>query len=146
MRSPVTGAVLCSALLSMTAAEARQACKGMPGRKAADVATPPEKLPPPVAMTGIGNGTIAISTSNAEARMWFVQGLNLLHDFWDYESSRAFEQSVRADPNCAMCFWGLYQSESFRGENDAWDEAALKQAEKLASRASPAEKLYIEAG
>jgi hypothetical protein len=32
------------------------------------------------------------------------QGLNLLHDFWDYESARAFEESVRVDPQCAMCY------------------------------------------
>ena len=42
--------------------------------------------------------------------MWFDQGLNLLHDFWDYESARAFEQAVRVDPNCAMCYWGLYNA------------------------------------
>ncbi|GAC1418669.1 MAG: tetratricopeptide repeat protein [Acidobacteriaceae bacterium] len=77
--------------------------------------------------------------------MWFTQGLNLFHDFWDYESSKAFEESVRADPTCAMCFWGLYQAESFRGDSDVWAGVALKQAERLAKHASPAEKLYIKA-
>ena len=61
----------------------------------------PEKLPPPEKLTGIGNSHIHI-TSTAEAQMWFDQGLNLLHDFWDYESARAFEQSIRVDPQCAM--------------------------------------------
>jgi tetratricopeptide (TPR) repeat protein len=88
---------------------------------------------------------MTITTANPEAQKWFTQGLNEFHDFWDYESSRSFEQSVRVDPNCAMCFWGLYQSENFRGENDAWAAAALKQAEKLAKHATPAEKLYIAA-
>jgi tetratricopeptide (TPR) repeat protein len=108
-------------------------------------ALPPDKLLKPIAMTGIGNGSLEITTSSPEARVWFTQGLNLLHDFWDYESSRAFEESVRVDPTCAMCFWGLYQAESFRGENDAWAAAALKQAQKLASHATPAERLYIKA-
>ena len=64
--------------------------------------TPPEQLPAPQRMTGIGNAQIQI-TATPEAQMWFNQGLNLLHDFWDYESARAFEQSVRVDPECAMC-------------------------------------------
>ena len=149
MQQRIVCCILCVATALVPAATAQQAgCKGMAGMTApgtSAAATPPEKLPPPLAMTGIGNGAIAITTSSVEARMWFTQGLNLLHDFWDYESSRAFEQSVRADPSCAMCFWGLYHAESFRGENDAWADAALRQAEKLAKHASPAEKLYIEA-
>ncbi len=56
-------------------------------------------------MEGIGNARIEMTTSSAEARVWFLQGLNLLHDFWDYESERAFRESVRLDPKCAMCWW-----------------------------------------
>jgi tetratricopeptide (TPR) repeat protein len=111
-------------------------------------ATPPEKLPVPVKMTGIGNGYLEISTSNAEAKMWFEQGLNLLHDFWDYESSKAFEQSVRLDPKCAMCWWGLAQAESFRGDNVEWTRSALKNAVLLAKdkkHTTEAERLYIKA-
>ena len=74
---------------------------------------PPDQLPAPIRMTGIGNAHIAV-TANPEAQVWFHQGLNLMHDFWDYESTKAFEQSVRVDPNCAMCWWGLAQAEGFR--------------------------------
>ena len=74
--------------------------------------TPPEQLPVPIHMEGIGNSHIAIKGSS-EVQAWFDQGLSLLHDFWDYESARAFEQSVRVDPQCAMCYWGLYKAESF---------------------------------
>ena len=74
---------------------------------------PPEQLPVPIRMSGIGNAHIAI-TASPEAQAWFDQGLNLMHDFWDYESVKAFEQSVRVDPNCAMCWWGLAQAEGFR--------------------------------
>jgi tetratricopeptide (TPR) repeat protein len=121
---------------------AAQSMAGMPGMSAA---TPPEKLPPPLVIAGLGNSAMTITTSSPDAQKWFTQGLNELHDFWDYESSRSFEQSVRVDPNCAMCYWGLYQSENFRGENDAWAGTALKQAEKLSKHATPAEKLYIAA-
>ncbi len=108
-------------------------------------AVPPAQLPPPVHMEGIGASSMAITTASPEARVWFEQGLNLLHDFWDYESERAFEQSVRLDPRCAMCWWGVYQAESFRGDHAEWATEALVQAKKLKRHASPAERLYIQA-
>jgi len=106
---------------------------------------PPAKLPAPLKLTGIGNSHLAI-TATPEARMWFNQGLNLLHDFWDYESERAFEQSVRADPACAMCYWGLYQALMFRHSmGTAYSDEALASAVKLKDHAGKAEQLYIEA-
>jgi len=105
----------------------------------------PEKLPPPEKLTGIGNAHIRI-TASPEAQMWFDQGLNLLHDFWDYESDRAFEQSVRVDPQCAMCYWGIYQAEKFRHSNAKYySNQALAKAISLKGHASKAERLYIEA-
>jgi hypothetical protein len=73
---------------------------------------PPEQLPAPQHIDGAGNVRFPI-TANAQAQKWFEQGYNLLYDFWDYEADRAFEESIRADANCAMCYWGLYQAESF---------------------------------
>ena len=106
---------------------------------------PPAKLPPPVKLTGIGNSHLAI-TATPEAQTWFDQGLNLLHDFWDYESERAFEQSIRADPTCAMCYWGLYQALMFRHSmGTAYSDEALASAVKLKDHAGKAEQLYIEA-
>jgi hypothetical protein len=106
---------------------------------------PPDKLPPPQRLTGIGNAHIRI-TATPEAQMWFDQGLNLLHDFWDYESVRAFEQSVRVDPKCAMCYWGVYQAEKFRHSNSAYfADTALANAVSLKGHASKSERLYIEA-
>lgn len=132
--------------LSGLGAGAEQA--SCPMAELTNAATPPEKLPPPVKMTGIGNGHLEITSSSAEAKMWFEQGLNLLDDFWDYESARAFEQSVRLDPKCAMCWWGLAQAEGFRGDNQSWAEGALKQAVLLAKdkrSSTEAERLYIKA-
>jgi tetratricopeptide (TPR) repeat protein len=105
----------------------------------------PESLPSPVKMTGIGNSRLTI-TATPEAQDWFNQGLNLLHDFWDYESERAFEQGVRVDPNCAMCYWGLYQALMFRnGIPNAYTEQALANAVRLKPRVRKHEQLYIDA-
>ena len=106
---------------------------------------PPGELPAPVKMEGIGNSHLAI-TATPEAQMWFDQGLNLLHDFWDYESERAFEQSIRTDPKCAMCYWGLYQALMFRHSmGTAYSDQALAGAVKMKDHAGKAERLYIEA-
>jgi len=105
---------------------------------------PPDKLPVPEKLTGIGNAHIKI-TATPEAQMWFDQGLNLNHDFWDYESARAFEQAVRVDPNCAMCYWGLYLAESMRSNDDHYADESLNKAVSLKNRAGKSERLYIEA-
>ncbi len=106
---------------------------------------PPEQLPAPIHMSGIGNAHIAI-TASPEAQQWFDQGLNLMHDFWDYESVKAFEQSVRVDPNCAMCWWGLAQAQGFRnGSRKAYAKEALEKAVKFADHVTEPETLYIQA-
>jgi hypothetical protein len=107
--------------------------------------TPPSALPVPQKMRGIGNGHMEI-TATAEAQMWFNQGLNLLHDFWDYESARAFEQSVRVDPQCAICYWGLYKAEScFHSTSKGYVASALTKAVSLKAHTGERERLYIEA-
>lgn len=106
---------------------------------------PPEQLPAPQKMTGIGNVSMQI-TATPEAQAWFNQGLNLLHDFWDYESAKAFEQAVRVDPQCAMCYWGLYRAESYYHSTEPdYAAVSLAKAVSLEKHASKRERLYIEA-
>ena len=110
---------------------------------------PPDQLSTPIRMTGIGNSHITIK-ANAEAQQWFDQGLSLLNDFWDYESAKAFEEAIRKDPNCAMCYWGLAQAEQFRsgptgGPAADYARQALAQAVKLESKGSKTDRLYIDA-
>lgn len=106
---------------------------------------PPGQLPVPQKMTGIGNVSMQI-TATPEAQEWFNQGLNLLHDFWDYESARAFEQAVRVDPQCAMCYWGLYRAESYyHSTSPDYAGVSLAKAVSLEKHVSKRERLYIEA-
>lgn len=106
---------------------------------------PPQQLPAPIRMTGIGNSHIAIH-AGAETQAWFDQGLSLLHDFWDYESAKAFEQAIRTDPHCAMCYWGLAQAEGMRGgAQKTYSDPAIAQAVKLEKYAGRDNRLYIEA-
>jgi hypothetical protein len=124
-----------------TPAQSAMSCHPMDTREQ----LPPEKLPPPQKLTGIGNAHIRI-TATPEAQMWFDQGLNLLHDFWDYESVRAFVQGARVDPQCAMCYWGIYHAELFTHSNAKYyAKQALAKAVSLKGHVSKAERLYIEA-
>lgn len=105
----------------------------------------PDQLPAPQRMTGIGNVHMQI-TATPEAQMWFDQGLNLLHDFWDYESARAFEEAIRVDPQCAICYWGLFRAENFyHSAMPDYASISLAKAASLEKRASKRERLYIEA-
>ena len=105
---------------------------------------PPEQLPAPKKMSGVGNQHMKV-TANRKAQMWFDQGLNLIYDYWDYESARAFEQSIREDPQCAMCYWGLYQAESFyHGLSQGYAAPAMQKAAALESHASARERLLID--
>ena len=105
----------------------------------------PDKLPAPQHLSGIGNSHLRI-TATPEAQVWFDQGLNLLHDFWDYEAARAFEQGVRADAHCAMCYWGLSRTLNFRhSQSEGYSRAALDTAVRLAPRVTLKERLYIRA-
>ena len=137
----LTTVCLIVAYAQRTSAQSGSSCHVMETRE--EVA--PEKLPSPQKLTGIGNAHIRI-TAATQAQMWFDQGLNLLHDFWDYESVRAFEQSTRVDPQCAMCYWGIYQAEKFSHSNSKYyADRMLTKAITLKGRASKAERLYIEA-
>ena len=105
----------------------------------------PETLPAPLKMDGLGNSHLKI-TATPEAQMWFDQGLNEQHDFWNYEAARSFEQAIRVDPKCAMCYWGLSQAVNFyRSMDGGYSKAALDQAVALKGHASKKEQLYIEA-
>ena len=134
-----------TAALLLLAAPMLAAAQAMPPMPGMHTFSPPDQLPAPTRMSGIGNSHITIKAT-PEAQAWFDQGLSLLHDFWDYESAKAFEQAVRTDPQCAMCYWGLAQAMTFRGEEDkVYADQALQQAAKLARHASATDRLYIQA-
>jgi hypothetical protein len=145
-RRPKLGicATVASALLALTLSTTALAQKPMCHAMGTRDETAPDKLPPPQKLTGIGNVHVKISAA-PEVQMWFDHGLNLYYDFWDYESARAFQQAIRIDSNCAMCYWGLYLAQSMRNSDDPYAIEALKKAVSLKNHATKNERLYIEA-
>jgi tetratricopeptide (TPR) repeat protein len=148
--SPALRALLaCAAILLAAAGAGAQTgsldSSAMPAMDGMQPVPPPEQLPAPIPMTGIGNSHIAIH-ADARTQAWFDQGLTLYHDFWDYESARAFEQAIRTDPQCAMCYWGLARALEFRGDEEkSFADQALAQAVRYENREGRTNRLYIEA-
>ena len=60
----------------------------------------------PRLIDGLGTSSIDPDTTNPSARAWFAQGERLVWAFEELEAARAFREAQRADPNCALCYWG----------------------------------------
>lgn len=99
----------------------------------------------------LGNHQYAISTNSPDAQKYFNQGLILTYGFNHGEAIRSFQEAIRLDSNCAMCYWGvaLALGPNINKPMDAadvpraWD--ALQQAKRLAANATEKEKVYINA-
>ncbi|GAB3377795.1 tetratricopeptide repeat protein [Azotobacter armeniacus] len=55
----------------------------------------------------LGDHHYSITTAVPLAQRYFDQGLRLYYAFNHQEATRAFEEAVRLDPDCAMCYWGI---------------------------------------
>jgi tetratricopeptide (TPR) repeat protein len=55
----------------------------------------------------VGTYSCEITTSSESAQLWFDRGLIWAYGFhWD-EATTCFKESVKADPKCAMSWWGV---------------------------------------
>ncbi len=103
-------------------------------------------LSAPPLMKNIGTSEIKITTKSETAQKYFNQGLNLMHAFWDLEAYRAFREAARLDADCAMCYWGIYNSLGQNSQEMAEERnAALKKVVELMSTVSDHEQFYIRA-
>lgn len=99
----------------------------------------------------LGDHTHPIKTQSALAQKYFDEGLILTFGFNHAEAIRLYNDALKLDPNCAMCYWGIAYAlgANINAAMDpsavapAW--AALQQAVKLAPKASKAEQGYINA-
>ena len=56
--------------------------------------------------TDLGNHHHEVTTKVPRAQQFFDQGLRLVFGFNHAEAIRAFNEAIRLDPDCAMCYWG----------------------------------------
>ncbi len=101
--------------------------------------------------TNLGSHHTRISTTVALTQQYFDQGLRLVYGFNHAEAIRSFTRAAELDPTCAMCYWGIalaYGPNINAPMDSASGVAAYAAAQKalaLKSRATAAERAYIEA-
>ena len=106
---------------------------------------------PPVLYTNLGTLTFKAGTRSPKAQAWFDQGLRLAFGFNHAEAQRAFREAQKADPGCALCFWGesLILGPNINvpmmPEANAPALAALAKAVELAPKAPPRDRALIDA-
>ena len=53
-------------------------------------------------------GTLHFKTScNDVAQRRFDRGMRYQHSFWYTNAKEVFEEAIKADPTCAMAYWGI---------------------------------------
>jgi peroxiredoxin len=93
-------------------------------------------------VNGTGVVNFPVSTKSPEAQAFVTQGVGLLHGFWYFEAERAFRQAAMLDPDCPIAYWGMAFA-NFDNEKRA--KAFIAEAVKRQDKASPRERMYIDA-
>ena len=143
-RTVVLLAVLCFALTDKAAAQIHD-----PRALEADPATANESIAP--VLDGLGDEHIAITTGDPKTQEFFDQGLRLTYGFNHSEALRAFKETARLDPDCAMAYWGwalvLGPNLNLPMQDEVEDQAfeAMQTAVSLKDKASEHEQAYIDA-
>lgn len=120
-----------------------------PRALAEDPAQSSEPLAP--VLEGMGDHHRDITTRADQAQRFFDQGLRLTYAFNHQEALRSFKESVRLDPECAMCFWGwalvLGPNLNLPMDPSVNDQAhqAIQEAVARRDRVTPVEVALIDA-
>jgi hypothetical protein len=101
---------------------------------------------------GLGDYHFPITTTNADAQVYFDQGIRLLYGFNHDEAARYFRRAAELDPQAPMPYWGVALSIGPNYNDTAVDAAraqatyeAVKNAEQRAANVSARERDYIAA-
>jgi Tfp pilus assembly protein PilF len=96
-------------------------------------------------------GTVRFETScNETAQRRFDRGMRYQHSFWYSASKDIFEEVLKADPSCAIAYWGIAQSLLLNpfgvppAANLAEGLAALEKAKAVGAK-TPRENEFIAA-
>jgi tetratricopeptide (TPR) repeat protein len=98
-----------------------------------------------------GDFSRSISSNNATTQAYFNQGMQLRYAYAVDAAARSFREAWKADPNCAICYWGesfslsAYLNGSKTAEKAPYALAAAKKAYELRQHASPVERALIDA-
>jgi tetratricopeptide (TPR) repeat protein len=60
----------------------------------------------PLYDVALGDFEYDISSNVEEAQAYFNQGFQMMYAFTKVDAARSFREAQKADPNCAICYWG----------------------------------------
>ncbi len=115
---------------------------------------PPEFSEPfPLYTKALGDFERPISSENKTAQAYFNQGFQMMYAFTKEDAARSFREAQKADPNCAICYWGeawawgSYLNGPMRKDEAPRAYSAIQKAVELAGEgyANENEKAFIEA-
>lgn len=99
-----------------------------------------------------------VSTSSADAQLWFDRGLNWVYGYNHGEAVSCFNKALKADPDCALAYWGVayalgpnynmqwhHFDEKGKAKALAGAYDATRKALALVDRVTPMERALIEA-
>ena len=132
------------------------ACRTVPPRAAPASAPAPTTATSPATAVplhaeALGTYSWRIATRQPMAQAYFDQGLRLMYAYAQDDAQKSFEHSRRADPQCAMCWWGeawslgSYLNGPMQPANAPRAYSAVQRARSLAAKAPPVERALIEA-
>ena len=95
-------------------------------------------------------GSVHFATScNEAAQRRFDRAMRYQHSFWYRASKEIFEEALKADPSCAIAYWGIALSLLYNphapppAENLPLGLAALKKGKEVGAK-TPRERDYID--
>lgn len=125
-------------------------CEPPPAPGSVNSETPSDAEAP--LLTGITVLHRQVTTHSPRAQRYFDQGLNLAYAFNHDEAIRSFREALRADPTCAMAWWGIALVNGPHINNPAMDEPrsiaawkALHAAQENSTHVTPVEAALIHA-
>lgn len=106
----------------------------------------------------LGPYSRAVTTDSEEAQTWFDRGLNWVYGYNHGEAARCFSKATKADPDCAMAYWGIayaigpnynmqwhHFDEEGKRKAVAGAHNASQKALSLIDKVTPMERALIEA-
>lgn len=99
----------------------------------------------------LGDYHRSVNTATDRAQAYFDQGLRLQYAFNHAEAIRSYEEAIRLDPRCAMCWWGIALAlgpninAPMDSASGARAFASIREAQRLADPGPAAEQALIEA-
>lgn len=62
--------------------------------------------PIPLFDVALGDFEYPISSDSEKAQAYFNQGFQMMYAFTKVDAARSFREAQKADPDCAVCYWG----------------------------------------